>query len=349
MAKPSVLMLYNEPLLPKDHPDAASEHTVVEIAEDMVRILSEEGFRVMPLQLGTDPAVLWTELKKLKPDVVFNLFEGNLDNTETESFVAGLLDWSGIPYTGSPFPALSLARAKHTAKYLFQGAGLPTADFQIVQELPGPVVRLDYPVIVKPATQDASIGVDQESVCTNERQLAERVELIFTTYGPPVLIEEYIPGREFNVALIELPSLQALAPMEITMPEEKPGSWPIYTYGGKWNVGSTDYEATRSRFPTDLSAANVEDLYRIALSAYHLLGCRDYARIDFRMKPNGDVYLLEVNPNPDISTEDLSACLALAGLSRTEFIVRLVNQALSRRHTPKPTFAPVRSDASTTR
>jgi D-alanine-D-alanine ligase len=342
MAKPLVLMLFNQPLLPKDHPDAASEHTVVEIAEDMIKILTEEGFRVAPLQLGTDPSVLWTELKKGKPDVVFNLFEGNLDNTETESFVAGLLDWSGIPYTGSPFPTLSLARAKHTAKYLFQGAGLPTADFQIVQELPAPVCTLEFPVIVKPATQDASIGVDQQSVCTNQRQLAERVEYIFTTYGPPVLIEEYIPGREFNVALIELPNLQALTPMEIALPEEKPGSWSIYTYGGKWNVGSTDYEATRSRFPTDLSAATVGKLHRIALNAYRLLGCRDYARIDFRMKPNGKVYLLEVNPNPDISTEDLTACLGSAGLSHTEFIVRLVKQALSRRNTPKPTFVPAR-------
>lgn len=346
MAKPSVLMLYNEPLLPKDHPDAASEHTVVGIAEGLVKVLAAEGFRVTPLQLGTDPSVLWTELKKRKPDVVFNLFEGNLDNTETESFVAGLLDWSGIPYTGSPFPALSLARAKHTSKYLFQGAGLPTADFQIVEELPAPVCRLEFPVIVKPATQDASVGVDQQSVCTNARQLSERVEYIFTTYGPPVLIEEYIPGREFNIALIELPTLQALAPMEITLPETNPGTWSIYTYGGKWNVGSSDYEATRSRFPTDLSADAVDNLHRNALKAYRLLGCRDYARIDFRMKPDGKVYLLEVNPNPDISTEDLAACLKSAGLSHTEFIVRLVKQALSRKAAPKPTFAPAHSVAS---
>ena len=205
-----------------------------------------------------------------------------------------------------------------------------------------PACALDFPVIVKPATQDASVGVDQASVCTNQRQLGERVEYIFATYGPPVLIEEYLPGREFNVALIELPNLQSLAPVEITLPEEKPGSWPIYTYGGKWNVGSSDYEATRSCFPTDLSASAVAKLHRVAQSAYRLLGCRDYARVDFRMKPDGEVYLLEVNPNPDISTEDLTTCLGLAGLSRTEFVVRLVKQALSRKDAPKPTFAPLR-------
>ena len=102
MAKPSILVLYNEPMLPLDHPNAYSENSVVEIADMMIAALSEEGYRIGRFGLGTDPTVLWNELKKRKPDVVFNLFEGNLDNTETESFVAGLLDWSGIPYTGSP-------------------------------------------------------------------------------------------------------------------------------------------------------------------------------------------------------------------------------------------------------
>ena len=83
MAKPLVLMLYNQPLLAKDHPDADSEHTVVEIAEDTIKILTEEGFRAAPLQVGDDPSVLWTALKKRKPAVGFNLFEGNLDNPET--------------------------------------------------------------------------------------------------------------------------------------------------------------------------------------------------------------------------------------------------------------------------
>src|SRR4051812_42371385 len=103
MAKPTVLMLYNLPLLPRDHPDAASENTVVEVAEDLMKVLADNGYRAVPLALGTDPTLLWSELKKRKPDLIFNMFEGNVDNPETESFVAGLLDWSGIPYTGSPF------------------------------------------------------------------------------------------------------------------------------------------------------------------------------------------------------------------------------------------------------
>jgi D-alanine-D-alanine ligase len=347
MAKPSVLVLYNQPLLPKDHPDAESEHTVVEIAKFMATTLDGAGYRTSMLGLGPDPGALWQELKGHHADVVFNLFEGNLDNTETESYVAGLLDWAGMPYTGSPFQALSLARAKHTAKYLLKGAGLPTADFQIVHELPAPACTLDFPVIVKPATQDASVGMDQESVCANQCQLERRVQYILLTYGAPVLIEEYIPGRELNVSVLELPELEALPPLEIVFPDERPGAWPIFTYGGKWQAGTPEYDRTRSCFPTDLTPASLRKLNRLAMKAYRLLGCRDYARVDFRMKPGGQAYILEVNPNPDISeTGDLTACLASANLSHTDFIVRLVQQALNRRHAPKPTFTPLRPQST---
>src|ERR1700688_3506738 len=123
MPKPMVLVLYNEPLLPSDHPDAESENSVIEVAQDMMKVLVANGYRTAPRALGADPTVLWITLKKRKPDVVFNLFEGNLDNPETESYVAGLLEWSGIPYTGSPPAPLSLARAKHRTKHLLKGAG----------------------------------------------------------------------------------------------------------------------------------------------------------------------------------------------------------------------------------
>src|ERR1700676_4309256 len=127
MTTPSVLILHNHPLLPDDHPESASEHTIVEIADAMTGILQGAGFRVRRLGLEQDPTALWTELHRRQPNVVFNLFEGNLADTETESYVAGLLQWSGSPFTGSPFSTLTLARAKHLTKYLLRGAGLPTA------------------------------------------------------------------------------------------------------------------------------------------------------------------------------------------------------------------------------
>lgn len=342
MKKPLVLLLYNQPLLPTDHPDADQEHVITDVAAAMDATLRAHGYRTRVLALGPDPTALAKALKKPSPDVVFNLFEGHLDNPETESYVASLLEWSGIPFTGSPARTLSLARAKHTAKYLLQGAGLPTANFEVVHALPAPACRLPFPVIVKPALQDASVGMAQESVCTSQSAVDRRVRYLVETYGPPVVIEEYIPGREFNVPLIELPDLEVLTPTEIVFTGKSKKVWPIYTYGAKWNVDTPEY--LPSRVPTDLPAALVRKLHRYAKEAYQLLGCRDYARVDFRVKPDGKPYVLEVNPNPDISDQaDLTRCLLASGHTHEQFLIRLIEHALARPHAPRPTFAPERS------
>jgi D-alanine-D-alanine ligase len=330
MAAPLVLVLYNEPILPKDHPDAESEHTVVGIANKMAGILERAGFRLKLMGLGPNPTLLWQELKRSKPAVVFNLFEGNPHNTETESYVAGLLQWSGVPFTGSPPAALSLARAKHTAKTLLRGAGLPTADFLVVDDLPVPECTLAWPVIVKPAQQDASVGLDQESVCTNQFQLEQRVAYILEQYGAPVLVEQYIAGREFNVALVELPELQYLPPAEIVF-KEFPGTWPILTYAGKWKLNSEEYLSTPPQFPANVSPRLAKKLGGVAMKAYRLLGCRDYARVDFRVTPDGKPYILEVNPNPELSDDaGFAGCLGSIHVSYQEFVVGLIRHALER-------------------
>jgi D-alanine-D-alanine ligase len=347
MNRPLVLILYNQPELPKDHPDFFSEHSVVEIAEDMATIVRKE-FRVAQLALKQDPTILWKELHKLRPDVVFNLYEGTLQDTESESYVAGLLEWSGIPFTGSPLSTLSLARAKHTAKLLLRGARLPTADFFVVDQLPVPECTLGWPVIVKPAKQDASVGMTQDSVCTDQFQLEQRVRYILETYGAPVIVEEYIRGREFNVALLEMPELQYLPPAEIVFPDERPGFWPILTYDGKWRPGTPDYDGTPPKFPAEISPAMKRKLGRIAMQAFRLFGCRDYARVDFRMRDDGKPFILEVNPNPEISAEaGFAGCLGSATVTYDEFILRLVRHAMSRKNQPRPTFAPQRAGSPT--
>jgi D-alanine-D-alanine ligase len=347
MTKPLVLILYNHPLLPADHPDFDSEHTIVEIADAMSALLAAEGYRTTQLALKQDPTVLWKALHKSRPDVVFNLFEGTLHDTESESYVAGLLQWSGIPFTGSPVSALSLARAKHTAKQLLRGAGLPTADFFVAEELPVPSCPLPWPVIVKPAKQDASVGLAQDSVCTGQEQLEQRVRYILETYGAPVLVEEYIPGREFNVAVLELPELQYLPPAEIIFPAERPGFWAILTYDGKWKPGTADYDTTPPKFPADISPAMQRKLGTLAMRAFRLFGCRDYARVDFRMRPSGKPFILEVNPNPEISASaGFAGCLGSSDLSHKDFILRLIGQALARQHQPQPSFCPHRTETT---
>ena len=331
MKRASVLVLYNEPLLPADHPDAFQEHIVLHVAAAVAKSLKAEGFRASLMALGADPTVLWKTLQRRRPNVVFNLFEGTLDQPDTESYVTGLLEWARVPYTGSPFATLTLARIKHIVKRLLQGAGLPTARFEVIHQLPAPRCKLQYPVFVKPATLDASLGIDQQSVCASASALAKRVRYLADRYGLPILVEEYIPGREFNVSILELPALQALPPVEIMFPAKK-DRWPILTYTAKWQMEELEADLTTSRFPADVPAALERQLSDLALRAFRLLDCRDYARVDFRVTPDGQPYILEVNPNPDISPEaDLTRCLSAISLSHSTFLARLVRQALKRR------------------
>lgn len=335
MPAPRVLILYNEPVLPSTHPDAESEHEVLDTVDVVSATLSKAGFNVSRLGAHHNPGAILAGLQAAQPDAVFNLFEGTGDDGNTEAYVAGLLEWLDLPFTGSPFQALALARNKHLTKPLLRGAGLPTPEFFVVEDAPVPESPLSWPVIVKPATQDASVGLDQGSVVTDQRRLEERVRTLLNTYGPPVLVEEFIHGRELNVALMEAPELRTLPVSEVLFTDKDPEYWPIVTYDAKWKPGTRDYEATPPRYPANVSARLAERLGALARQAFRLLGCRDYARVDFRVRPSGKPYILEVNPNPDFSpTAGLAGGLSSAGITHAQFTVDLVRACLAR-HKPR--------------
>lgn len=325
-----VLVLHNRPILPEDHPDADSEHEILFTTEHVQNTLSKAGYEVTTLGVSRDPAVLIDGLREHRPDVVFNLFEGLADFSDTEAHVAGILEWLEIPYTGCPFQTLCLARDKRMTKHVLLGAGLPTAKFFVAEDLPLEGCPLDWPVIVKPATQDASVGVDQGSVVTELDRLNERIAYLSENYGPPVLVEEFIRGREFSIGVVETPELLPLPVSEILFIDEDPAFWPIVTYDAKWKPGTRDYESTPPKYPAQVSSKLRDKLQMLALRAFRLLGCRDYARVDFRVRGNKP-YILEVNPNPDFSPNaGLSGGLASAGICHSQFTVDLVQRALAR-------------------
>jgi D-alanine-D-alanine ligase len=331
MRPPRILVLYNEPTLPADHRDAESEHDIVETADHVSAALTAAGFAVSRLGVNRDAGALIAGIRKARPDVVFNLFEGLPDWGDTEAFAVGVLEWLGLPYTGCPYQPLCIARNKPLTKQLLRGARLPTPDFFVVDRLPVGDCPLAWPVIVKPSNQDASVGLDQGSVVTSQEDLERRAAYLLDEYGPPVLVEEFVPGREFNLALVEAPDLRVLPVSEIKFVCDDPGYWPIVTYDAKWKPGTADYEATPPAYTTDVPPRLAARLGRLAKQAFRVLGCRDYARVDFRVKPPAKPYILEVNPNPCFSPNaGLSGALQAAGLPWKEFTVQLVQRALAR-------------------
>jgi len=331
MESARIVVLYNEPVLPPGHPDYESEREVVDTAEVVAKYLTEAGFVVIPMGAGPDAQSALAGLIARQPDAVFNFYEGAADRIETEDYMAALMEWLGIPFTGSSFRTLGLARNKHLAKLLLRGGGLPTPEFLVVHALPVPPCPIAWPVIVKPAGQDASVGVDQGSVVQDQESLSKRVADLLHRYGPPVLVEAFVAGREFNVGVVEFPTLHALPIAEIVFADKGPGHWPIVTYDAKWLPGSEADRATPPKCPADVEPALAAKLETIACRAFRLLGCRDYARVDFRVGPTGAPSILEVNPNPDFHpSAGFARSLAAAGIAHAQFAVDLARAALGR-------------------
>jgi D-alanine-D-alanine ligase len=326
-----ILVLYNLPTLDPAHPEAESEREALETAAIVAEELQASGHRLSRLGINHDPMPLLHLIREDRPAAVFNLFEGTAMQGQTEATVAGLLEWAQVPFTGSPSLALTIARDKPRAKLLLQGAGLPTPAFRMADQLPVSAEGLNWPVILKPAREDASIGLDQESVVSSPGQLNERTERLLRSYGPPVLIEEYVAGREFNLTVIEDPSPRVLPIAEIAFATAEPNLWPIVTYDAKWKPESRDFLASPPRCPADVAPHLEEQLRWLALQAFQLLGCRQYARIDFRVDDRGHPFILEVNPNPDLHPDSgLAKTLLVVGISHAQFTGSLIEELLSR-------------------
>lgn len=332
---PAILVLFNEPVLPRDHPESESEIDILETVADVVKVLSAAGFAVRQLGISLDPQPLLDDLKRSPPDAIFNLFEGVPTRPEAEVAVAALLEWLNVPFTGCPSTCLALGRNKVGSKHLLAGAGLPSAKYMVVDGEPIPDWMNGWPAMVKPALQDASVGIDQGSVVTDAAQLAARVRFLLKTFGPPVLVEEFIGGREFHVNVIE----EGLGPnqtvtilpfAEIAFGAARPDWWPVYTYTAKWDEQSAEYKDCPLVAPVELPAEPAARLRDLAARAFRLFQCRDFARIDVRMTATGEFRILEMNPNPYLISLALVRGLEAVGRSHEQMVVQMALAALAR-------------------
>ncbi len=333
-----ILIVYNEPTLPGEHSDAASEAGVLESVQAISTSLAAHGHRALTLGLGPSiTEAIEAVLAMEQVDAVVNLFEGLGGVGRGEAEITGLIELCGHAITGSPADCLALVRDKARAKWLLAGAGIPTPEFVLVPGDAQPdqplleAVLARGPAIVKPAHEDASLGISLASVVTNPAALRTQIALIHGRYGA-ALVERFIPGREFNVSVLALLEPQVLPLAEIEFGAAFPLDRRIVTYDAKWAGESEQCLQTPVRCPADVEAELAAELRRMALAAYRATGCRDYARVDMRVDVAGKVFVLEVNGNPDLSlTAGFSRALEAAGIEYDAFIDRLVRTAYERR------------------
>ncbi len=293
--------------------------------------LNEHGHQVTIFSADDNTEKLCSFLATERPEVIFNCCESILGQSKLEMNVAALYELFRIPYTGSPPLALGLALEKALAKAIFVAKGIPTPRHQLFEyeKLEALDPHLRFPLIVKPVHEDASIGIDSNAIVQNEASLKERVKFIQKEFDQPALAEEFIDGRELNVAVLATSDgiFTTLPISEITFEKMPEGMPHIVSYEAKWVEESPLYQTTVPQCPAKIPVQIAQEARRIALRAANAVGLRDYGRVDMRLDANGKLFVLEANPNPDIS-EDAGFMRAARTSGRT--FASTINEILDR-------------------
>jgi len=274
-------------------------------------------------------------LRKLRPDIVFNIAEG-LHGNSREAQIPAMLDMLGVPYTGSDPVTLGICLDKRRTKEVLAWHGVPTPRFIVVgstAELPS---RLRYPLMVKPTLEGSSKGVTDKALVHDRRSLVRQVEWVVETYRQPALVEEFLPGREFTVALLgNGPSLRTLPIVEINFDTLPAGVNPIYSFEAKWLWDQEENPLQIFSCPAPLDPLLQRNIEEVCKRAFRVLGCRDWCRIDVRLDARGLPHIIELNPLPGILPRpEQNSCFPkaarAAGLDYDQMILGVVDAACER-------------------
>lgn len=288
-----------KPVFDIDYVNPISEY------EEIAQTLIKSGYEAYTLNIKDNCNVFMKDYEKNKPDVVFNFVEIYRDQPKLEMNFTGLMELLNVAYTGAPPMALGTCQNKSLTKRILNSVGIRTPRYKIIKSMDGSFrLGLQYPLIVKPALEDASVGIENESIVQNVEQLKKRVEYVFNSFKQPALVEEFITGRELNVAVFGDKKPIVLPISEIDFSEMPDNLHPIVSYQAKWDPHHEAYHKTIPICPAPLSDETKVEAEQMALQCFKIVGARDYARVDIRLSnKDNKLYVLEVNPNPDLTID----------------------------------------------
>lgn len=317
----------------EDDPGREARQEVEQVAHHLSVELSSPDREVTLVPVDGDVFAFGPQLNAVRPDVVVNLCESLVADARGEMVIPALLELLGAPYTGSPALALGLALHKDQAKQLLKAAGVPTPDFCVVSSVAEvSQVKLPYPLIVKPAREDASVAIDFDSVVHDRAALGRAVGRVLRRLRQPALVERYIEGHEIYVPLLGNHPRRALPLTEIAYGKTFDNKPKVLTYRAKWDETSNECLDSPSR-PCSLDDKLQQKCIESAFKAFDALGCRDYGRVDLRVSPEGECYVIDINPNCDLHPNSGFAKAANdAGIAYGDLALHLLELALERSH-----------------
>jgi len=306
-----------------DPPDANAEFDHPSTIDVIADALASCGVKVVRIGNAAD---LLGKIENLNVDIVFNISEG-ISGRNRESQVPVLLEMFGIPFVGSDALTLGITLDKVMAKKIFISEDIPTPRFLEIKDSDTAfdTDHLKFPLIVKPRFEGSSKGLSDNSRVTNSEELKKQIDYITSAYKQPALIEEFISGQEFTVAIIGNDPAQVLPAVQIKIDGRVQLGEKFYTFA---RITSDRLEYI---CPAKISKALEQKLADLALKTYNAVECRDFGRVDFRVDKQGNPYVLEINPLPSLSTEDVFMLVAKnIGITYNEIIGRILTSALKR-------------------